>query len=115
MENLIARSLNARDGHGGRAEEHHKEIKEIAEDVFFKEKEALMEEIKGMILQAQYEAYEQALNDVIKVLEYDIHSVTKIGIQGCKEVFEGEKAQKFMSDQMMKTIVKGLRGKHFKP
>jgi hypothetical protein len=50
MENLIARSLNARDGHGGRAEEHHKEIKEIAEDVFFKEKEALMEEIKGMIL-----------------------------------------------------------------
>lgn len=115
MENLIARSLNARDGHGGRAEQHRQEMREIANEVFLNQKEDLMEEIKGMILQAQYEAYEQALNDVIKVLEYDIHSVTKIGIQGCKEVFEGEKAQKFMSDQMMKTIVKGLRGKHFKP
>ena len=114
MENLIARSLNARDGHGGRAEEHHREMKEIAEEVFFNEKEALMEEIQEMIFQSQYQAYEQALSDVMGVLEYDIHSVTKIGIQGCKDVFEGEKAQKFISDQMMKTIIKGLKGKHFR-
>jgi hypothetical protein len=51
----------------------------------------------------------------MKVLEYDIQSVTKIGIEGCKDIFEGKKAQKFMSDQMMKTIVKGLKGKHFRP
>lgn len=50
----------------------------------------------------------------MRVLEYDIHSVTKIGIQGCKDVFEGEKAQKFISDQMMKTIIKELKNKNFK-
>ena len=115
MDNLLSFNNNRRDGHGGRAEEHHRETKEIAEEVFFNEKEALMEEIKEMILQAQYQAYEQALSDVMRVLEYDIHSVTKIGIQGCKDVFEGEKAQKFISNQMMKTIIKGFKGKHFRP
>ena len=40
---------------------------------------------------------------------FDIHSVTKIGIEGCKEVFEGKKEQKFMSDHIMKTIIKELK------
>jgi hypothetical protein len=48
------------------------------------------------------------------VLEFDIHSVTKIGIDGCREIFEGERAQKFISDQIMKTIIKELKGKSFR-
>ena len=48
------------------------------------------------------------------VLEYDVHSVTKIGIEGCREIFEGEKAQKYISDQVMKTIKKEFKGKHLK-
>jgi hypothetical protein len=59
-------------------------------------------------------AYEQALRDVLGVLEYDVHSVTKIGIDGCKELFESEKAQKFISDQIMRHITKELNSKHFK-
>ncbi len=74
----------------------------------------MMEEIKDMILGAQYQAYEQALNDVLRVLEYDIHSVTRIGFDGCREIFEDEKAQRFISDQIMKRITKELKGKHFK-
>jgi hypothetical protein len=61
-----------------------------------------------------YRAYEQALRDVLGVLEYDVHSVTKIGIDGCKELFESEKAQKFISDQIMRRITKELNSKHFK-
>lgn len=114
MENLIARSIGTQDGHGGRAAEHRAEIKEIAQEVFKEERAQMMEEIKEMILQAQYQAYEQALNDVLRVLEYDIHSVTRIGIDGCREIFEGEKAQKYISDQIMKRITKELKGKHFK-
>ena len=115
MDNLLSLDRNTRDGHGGRADEHHREMKEIAEGVFLNQKDALMKEIEEMILQAQYQAYEQALYDVLRVLEYDIHSVTKIGIKGCKDIFEGEKAQKFISNQIMTTIVKELKGKHFKP
>ena len=75
----------------------------------------MMEEIEERMRMAQYQAYEQALKDVLGVLEYDIHSITKIGIDGCREVFEGEKAQRFISDKVMQLITKELKHKHFKP
>ena len=48
------------------------------------------------------------------MIEYDIQSVTKIGIEGCRDIFEGEKAQRFISDQIAKIIAKELKGKHFR-
>jgi hypothetical protein len=90
-------------------------MEEIAQKVFMSERESLMQEIDERILAAQYQAYEQALKDVLGVLEYDIHSVTKIGIDGCRDIFEGKKAQKFISDQIMKRITKELKSKTFRP
>lgn len=115
MENLIARSVGTQDGHGGRAEEHRAEMEEIARKVFEIERAKLMDEMSERMRAAQYEAYNQALQDVMRVLEYDIHSVTKIGIDGCREIFEGEKAQRFISDQIMKRITKELKSKTFRP
>ena len=115
MENLVSLSLNRKDGHGGRAEEHRAEMEEIARKVFEIERAKLMDEIEERMRAAQYEAYNQALQDVMRVLEYDIHSVTKIGIDGCREIFEGEKAQRFISDQIMKRITKELKSKTFRP
>ena len=115
MDNLLAGKCGTQDGHGGRAKEHRSEMEQIAREVFKAEREVMMEEVKEMILQAQYQAYEQALNDVLRVLEYDIHSVTRIGIDGCREIFEDEKAQRFISDQIMKRITNELKGKYFKP
>ena len=114
MDNLIARSVGTQDGHGGRAAEHRREMEEIAQKVFRSERENLMQEIDERILAAQYQAYEQALQDVMRVLEYDIQSVTRIGIDGCREIFEGKKAQKYISDQIMQTIMKKLKNKSLK-
>ena len=115
MENLLAGRVGTKDGHGGKAEEHRAEMEEMARKVFEIEREKLMDEMSERMRAAQYEAYNQALQDVMRVLEYDIHSVTKIGIDGCREIFEGEKAQRFISDQIIKRITKELKGKHFKP
>ena len=115
MENLVSLSLNRKDGHGGRAEEHRAEMEEIARKVFEIERAKLMDEMSERMRAAQYEAYNQALQDVMRVLEYDIHSVTKIGIEGCREIFEGEKAQRFISDQIIKRITKELKSKTFRP
>lgn len=114
MDNLIARSVGTQDGHGGRAAEHRREIEEIAQKVFESERVKFMDEIDERIRVAQYQAYEQALQDVMRVLEYDIHSVTKIGIDGCRDIFESEKAQRFISDQIFKRITKSLKSKTFK-
>ena len=75
---------------------------------------SLMDEIDERIRSAQYEAYEQALKDVMRILEYDIHSITRIGIDGCRDIFEGEKAQRFISDKIMQTITKKLKSMHTK-
>ena len=112
MSNLL--SFNKQDGHGGKSEEHRAEMQEIAREVFKEERAQLLEEFEERLLTAQYQAYEQSLHDVLRALEYDIHSVTKIGIEGCREIFEGEKAQRFISDQIMKTIIKELKGKSFR-
>ena len=115
MENLLARSIGTQDGHGGRAAEHLAEMEEIARRIVETEMEKRMTEIDNKILAAQYQAYHQALKDVVDVLEYDIESVVHIGVDGCKEIFEGKKAQKFLSDQILKEIKKKLNSKNFKP
>ena len=112
MSNLL--SFNKQDGHGGKSEEHRAEMQEIAREVFKEERAQLLEEFEERLVTAQYQAYEQAMHDVLRALEYDIHSVTKIGIEGCREVFEGKKAQKFISDYVMKELRKQLNGKEFR-
>ena len=112
MSNLL--SFNKQDGHGGKSEEHRAEMQEIAREVFKEERAQLLEEFEERLLTAQYQAYEQALRDVLRALEYDIQSVTRIGIEGCKDIFEGKKAQKFISEQIMKVIEKELKNKSFR-
>ena len=114
MDNLLAGKIGTMDGHGGKAAEHRAEMEEVAREVFKEEREWLIEAFEEKIYSAQYQAYQQALHDVMRVLEFDIHSVTKIGIEGCREIFEGEKAQRFISDQIMKRITKELKGKSFR-
>jgi hypothetical protein len=54
------------------------------------------------------------VKDFLRALEYDVESVTKIGFDGCRDIFEGKKAQKFISDHIMKEIQKRLNGKSFR-
>ena len=114
-ENLVrwpARSIIY--GHGGHAEEHREEMEEIAREIYTVERAKDMEKIERMIQEKMYLAYEQAMQDVMRALEYDVQSVTRIGIDGCRDIFESKKAQKYISDQVMKTIKKELKGKHLK-
>ena len=85
-------------------------MEEIARRVYAEE----YAQIEERMYQIAYEAYKQAIEDMLHALEYDIESVTRIGIDGCREIFEGKKAQKFISDHIMKEIFKQLDGKQFR-
>ena len=114
-ENLLSfRKGGTWDGHGGHAEEHRAEMTEIAREVYATERTKDMEKIERMVQEKMYLAYEQAMQDVLRALEYDVQSVTRIGIDGCRDIFESKQAQKYISDQVMKTIKKELKGKHMK-
>ena len=114
-ENLVRwPAQNICDRHGGHSAEHRAEMVEIAREIYAVERAKDMEKIERMIQEKMYFAYEQAMQDVLRALEYDIESVTRIGIDGCRDIFESKKAQKYISDQVMKTIKKELKGKHLK-
>ena len=114
MKNMMSFSKGTYDGHGGRAEEHHAEMEEIARRVYAEEHQKDMEEIKAMIEELLPIAYKQAIEDMLHALEYDIESVTRIGFDGCRDIFEDKKPQKFFSDHIMKEIQKQLNGKNYR-
>ena len=114
MKNLMSFSKGMYDGHGGRSEEHRKEMEDIARRVYAEEHQKDMEEIKAMIEELLPIAYKQAIEDFLGALEYDVESVTKIGFDGCRDIFEDRKAQKFISDHIMKEIIKSLDNKNFR-
>ena len=89
-------------------------MEEVARRVYAEERAKDEERMERAMYEIAYAAYEQAIKDILHALEYDIKSVTHIGIDGCREIFEGEKAQKFISDHIMKEIQKRLNGKNYR-
>ena len=114
MDNLLARSVGTQDGHGGRAEEHRKEMEDIARRVYAEEHQKDMDEIKALIEELLPIAYKQAIEDFLGALDYDVQSITRIGFDGCRDIFEDKKAQKYISDHIMKEIQKRLNGKNYR-
>lgn len=98
---------NTRDGHGGRAEEHHAEMRAIAEAV-------AEQKIKALVPQMARDIYRQSLKDVLCGLEYDIHTVVDIAFDDGRDIFSSSKARKMVSDAIYKEIIKGLGNLEYK-
>lgn len=108
MKNLLSFSKGTYDGHGGKAEEHRAEMEEIARKVYTEETPKLLEQFKVIVQEESSLAYKQAISDFLGVLHYDVESITKIGFDGCRNIFESKEAQKFISNQIVKEIEKKL-------
>ena len=89
-------------------------MEEIARRVYAEERAKETEELERMMYEIAYAAYKQAIEDFLRALEYDIESVTRIGFEGCRDIFEDKKTQKFISDHIMKEIQKRLNDKSFR-
>ena len=73
-----------------------------------------MEILPEMIEERCREAYRQAIADFLGALEYDIESIVQIGFDGCRDIYVDKKTQKYISDRIVKEIMKRLNGKHYK-
>lgn len=102
------------DGHGGRAEEHRAEMEEVARRVYAEERAKDEERMERAMYEIARAAYEQAVKDFLGALDYDVTSITRIGFDGCRDIFEDKKAQKYISDHIMKEIQKRLNGKNYR-
>lgn len=120
MDNLVALQFQKSEynvsgdfshGNSENAKKHKEMMEKIANDVCDQKFKEYENHIKIKISEIVDAKVTQMINDFLRAIEYDIQSVTRIGIAGCKEVFEGEKAQKFISDKVYRAIERGLRKK----
>jgi uncharacterized hydantoinase/oxoprolinase family protein len=74
----------------------------------------LLAEYENRMYEIAHQAYREAIEDILHALEYDIESIVKIGIDGCRDIFEDKKTQKFISDHIIKEIRKRLNDKNFR-
>lgn len=94
------------------AELHKEEFEAITNDIIDQKLEymikTLNDEIPKIIESYGNEVWKRMINNLVGALQTDIHSEVQIGMEGLKEIFYGEKCQKYISDSIMKTMIKEL-------
>lgn len=83
----------SRDMHGGRAEEHREEMRQIA-----------LETIQQYVPQIAAEIYNNALQRLIGAIQYDVESVVSVAVDGIGEIFNGRKLKKIISDNILQEM-----------
>ena len=92
---------------------HHKEdMEQICNEIIDQKLNQLMKTLSEAIPSAIEEygrtVWTQLINNLVGVLQTDIHSQVNVGFEGLREVFYGEKCQKYISDSIMKQMTKEL-------
>ena len=87
--------------HGGRAAQHHAEMRQIALKTVNEVVPPMIEEICVKICTA-------ALEDVIGAIEWDIEEVINVSFDDMHNVFNSEKFRKVISTKIMDSIKKNL-------
>ena len=89
----VTYSRNTKDGHGGRAEAHRKEMQEISEQAVRQLTPAIAAEI-----------YNEAITRLIGAIEYDIDTIVSVSVEGMGEIFNSSKLKRILSDKIMTEI-----------
>ena len=98
--NLCARGTQ--DGHGGNAEEHRREMAQIAEQI-------VQQRIAEAIPEIQRAATEQAYGNLLEALSFNVTSAVNIGFENAGTIFRDKKTQKVVADAVMKEVQKQLK------
>ena len=91
------------DGHGGRAEEHHREMAQIAEKI-------VQNRIAEVIPEVRRAATEKAYSNLLEALSFDVTSVVNIGFENGEKIFSDSKTQKIIAEAVMREVRKQLKG-----
>ena len=97
--NLCGRGTQ--DGHGGKAAEHRAEFRQIAEEITEKKVAAIIPQIYAAALQ-------QARDDLLRALSFDVETVVSIAFQNRERIWRDSRTQKVIADNIMREIRKRL-------
>ena len=89
------------DGHGGRAEEHRAEMRQIAEEI-------ADQKIAAILPQIQVAAIEQARDDLLRAITFDVETVVQVALHNGETIFKDKRTQKVIAENIMREIRKRL-------
>lgn len=84
---------DTQDGHGGRAEEHHREMREIAEQA-----------IKELVPEMAKQIYNESLTNLLGALRYDVETCVSVAVDSAEEIFRSSRLKHVISDHIMKEL-----------
>ena len=86
-----------RDYHGGRAAQHHAEMRQIALQV-------VQEFVPRIVETICTEIWNDALQRLVGAMEYDVNTCVSIAFDDAEKIFKSKEAQKFISDKIVKEL-----------
>ena len=86
-----------RDYHGGRAAQHHAEMRQIALQV-------VQEFVPRIVETICTEIWNDALQRLVGAMEYDVNTCVNIAFDDAEKIFKSKEAQKFVSDKIVKEL-----------
>ena len=91
---------------------HKEDMEQICNEIIDQKLNQLMKTLSDLIPSAIEEygrtVWAQLINNLVGVLQTDIQSQVNVGFEGLREVFYGEKCQRYVSDTIMKALLKEL-------
>jgi len=82
-----------RDFHGGHAEQHRREMRQIA-----------IEEIHRLVPKMATEIYNAAIERLIGAIQYDIETCVSVALESVGEIYNDKKFKQVLSNEIMQKI-----------
>lgn len=92
---------STQDGHGGRAKQHHKEMREEAIKAIRELVPKMIDELVPPIAAA---IYNEAITRLVGAITYDIETCVEVAFSTGEEIFSDKRVKQMISDRIMKEI-----------
>ena len=105
----VKSGLTLSDTHGGHSEQHLREFEEVCNQIVDEKLNQLTSRLETQIpsIVEEYgrQVWSGAIKELVGALQTDVSSQVNVGFEGLREVFYGEKCQKYISDSITKAIL----------
>lgn len=81
------------DGHGGNAQQHREEMRQIAIDV-----------VKEYTPIIAADIYNQTITRLIGAIKYDVETVVSVAVDNAEEIFNSSKFKRVVSDRILQEL-----------
>lgn len=101
-KNLCAYNrFDTQDGHGGRAEEHRQEMREIAEQV-------AEQKIRELVPQMAVDLYNSCLQRLYEGITRDVETVVNVSMEQIGDIYKSSSLRKVLTDNIRRQMIANI-------